>query len=713
MGIQGLLPAIKSVTTPVHVKEYAGKTVAVDTYSWLHKGAFTCCKELCKGQPTFKYVDYCMHKVNLLRHHGVKPLLVFDGGLLPMKAEQEAKRARTRKEHLNRAREHELSGNRSAAYESYQKAVDITPSIALGLIEVLRQECIDFIVAPYEADAQLAFLCLQGHVDAVITEDSDLVAYCCPKVLFKMDKYGQGEEFRFVNLGKSKDLNFTSFTKQMVLEMCVLSGCDYLSSLHGMGLKKAHGLIRRFKCYQKVIKHLRFSGLTISKDYDEKFEKAMLTFQHQRVYDSVKEDIVHVTDIPFSLGLNLDFLGPWLPQPLVKNIAKGVVDPLTLKPFENSIIYLSNWQEKVEQKKPVMHEQFEKKRIVLPVQKNLLTKYFTPASRASKQQFRAPRSTPESPDSAEDLFVSDSDNLPAKTFMETEILSAGTSDDLQEILGFEAYEQCQTANNNTGVQSCIAVVKEARKVEGIDVKSLESMEVYPLDDGNGATKAFDVLVSSNSFVGQSCVQSPFLLKRSSIKTSFEDKKSCKIVVRSGYFSSNATKTSACNKKCGASVLDKETEMMDEQDTTCVLDASEKNNENFEVVMPDMLTDKIEQQGYQSKKHSVTIRSTVVDEIAIAKNKHVPAFTSHLLIDLAHKQNFSSDLSHLDQYVSIAQRSVDQFVSSISSFECSAKGARVSGLRPPQRCSLRSNRNLVKASVKNVDFTRFAHSNDLG
>ena len=37
-------------------------------------------------------------------------------------------------------------------------------------------------VAPYEADAQMAFLALNGHVHAVITEDSDLLPYGCPRV---------------------------------------------------------------------------------------------------------------------------------------------------------------------------------------------------------------------------------------------------------------------------------------------------------------------------------------------------------------------------------------------------------------------------------------------------------------------------------------------------------------------------------------------------
>ena len=41
-----------------------------------------------------RYIDYCMHRVDLLRHHQIIPVLVFDGGLLPMKANQESKRQR-------------------------------------------------------------------------------------------------------------------------------------------------------------------------------------------------------------------------------------------------------------------------------------------------------------------------------------------------------------------------------------------------------------------------------------------------------------------------------------------------------------------------------------------------------------------------------------------------------------------------------------------
>lgn len=40
----------------------------------------------------------------------------------------------------------------------------------------------DCVVAPYEADAQLAFLNKSDIAQAVITEDSDLLAFGCKKV---------------------------------------------------------------------------------------------------------------------------------------------------------------------------------------------------------------------------------------------------------------------------------------------------------------------------------------------------------------------------------------------------------------------------------------------------------------------------------------------------------------------------------------------------
>lgn len=59
------------------------------------------------------------------------------------------------------------------------------------------------IVAPYEADAQLAYLSKEGIIDTVITEDSDLLVFGSRRVLFKMDECGHGKLIEIKDLGKA------------------------------------------------------------------------------------------------------------------------------------------------------------------------------------------------------------------------------------------------------------------------------------------------------------------------------------------------------------------------------------------------------------------------------------------------------------------------------------------------------------------------------
>lgn len=84
--------------------------------------------------------------------------------------------------------------NKHEALRHFQKAVSITHRIANQLIRVRRpnrspltrqalsEHKIDYVVAPYEADAQLAHLVKSGKVDAVISEDSDLLVFGCRTV---------------------------------------------------------------------------------------------------------------------------------------------------------------------------------------------------------------------------------------------------------------------------------------------------------------------------------------------------------------------------------------------------------------------------------------------------------------------------------------------------------------------------------------------------
>lgn len=62
------------------------------------------------------------------------------------------------------------------------KSIDVTPEMAYILIQELKRCGIEYVVAPYEADAQMAFLDKIGAVSAIVTEDSDMILFGCRRV---------------------------------------------------------------------------------------------------------------------------------------------------------------------------------------------------------------------------------------------------------------------------------------------------------------------------------------------------------------------------------------------------------------------------------------------------------------------------------------------------------------------------------------------------
>ena len=280
-----------------------GQTIVVDTFCWLHKAAFTCAPDLVEGRPTRKHIDWVMNRIGLLQNSGVNLLLIFDGGSLPAKSVTNSQRATQREENLRRARQLAQSGNDRGATEYYQKAITITAETVRDVIIALRLAQVQYIVAPYEADAQIAYLARSGMVDAVLTEDSDLLVYGCPRVLFKLDNGGFVDEVCMRDLSQCRDLDLADFTPSMFQEMCILAGCDFLPSAKGIGIKKAHKAVKTYRTFPRACKQLRFTGVSFAKGYEAAFQIALWTFCHQRVYCPQRKQIVHLTDLPDGEGL--------------------------------------------------------------------------------------------------------------------------------------------------------------------------------------------------------------------------------------------------------------------------------------------------------------------------------------------------------------------------------------------------------------------------
>ncbi|KAI2635757.1 hypothetical protein GGS26DRAFT_511553 [Hypomontagnella submonticulosa] len=331
MGIQGLLPLLKSIQRPTELKKYSGETFGVDAYGWLHRGAVSCAIELAEGKPTRRYVDFAMNRVRMLRYFGIKPYLVFDGGYLPSKASTEASREKRREECRKAGLELLKAGKPSQAHAELQKAVDITPEMARHLIEELKKAGVPYVVAPYEADPQLVFLEREGHISGILSEDSDLLVFGAKRLLTKLDQHGQCIEINRRDFCACREVSLTGWTDTQFRQMAILSGCDYLDSISNLGLKTAHRMMRKHKTPERVIRMLQFDGkYRVPTEYPNRFRQAEQTFLYQWVFCPKSNKLVHFTDIGPDIEVNeLPFIGPFIEPEIARGIAVGDINPIT------------------------------------------------------------------------------------------------------------------------------------------------------------------------------------------------------------------------------------------------------------------------------------------------------------------------------------------------------------------------------------------------
>ncbi|KAL4960802.1 putative exonuclease [Aspergillus stella-maris] len=335
MGIKGLHGLLKSIQKPCHLKKFTGQTLGVDVYGWLHRGTVACAVDLVLGKPTTKHIDFVLGRVRMLLFFGVKPYLVFDGDNLPSKAGTEQDRHQRRKESKSLGMELFRKGRTAEAYQEFQKAVDVTPLMARQLIEELKKLDVQYVVAPYEADAQLVYLEKHGLIDGIISEDSDLLVFGAKRLLSKLDQHGDMIEINRADFTACREVSFVGWTDAEFRRMCILSGCDYLPNIARVGLKTAYRSIRKHKDVEKALRMLRFEGqYSVPPDYLQSFRQAELTFLYQRVFCPKAGKLVTLT--PPDDGMNLDefpFIGADTEPETAVGVASGDLDPTSKEPL--------------------------------------------------------------------------------------------------------------------------------------------------------------------------------------------------------------------------------------------------------------------------------------------------------------------------------------------------------------------------------------------
>lgn len=283
MGITGLLPIVKKALTRRHIGKYSNARIGIDGHSWIHRVIPYIATDLYYNKPTQKHLDLLMSKIKSLLDYNIIPVFIFDGDFLYSKEKTNEQR-RQQKERYKKEVEMALKRNNlERARELMKRCVSVTPEILHSVLNFLRKHNIEYIVSPYEADAQLYFLQKQGFIDYIITEDSDLIVYGATKILYKFDGT-HTEEYDFSKLHLCRD----KFFQENIMDICILSGCDYLDSIKGVGLITAHEKLRELGSVRAFVDHMIAIKKVVPKNYIEEFNKAKATFLHHIVFNPYK-----------------------------------------------------------------------------------------------------------------------------------------------------------------------------------------------------------------------------------------------------------------------------------------------------------------------------------------------------------------------------------------------------------------------------------------
>lgn len=274
MGIPNLFKYCKF--EEVDIKDYPYKKVGVDMYVILHK--FVMDIQIAK-QLVDNPKEYIMEYYEQIRGYlsgfiqlGYELYLVYDGNKMRYKITEE-----TREQ------------NRLKAFiqENWIGAVEIVPQQMYNFQDYLekhpiikdeQQVNIPYVVAPFEADAQLAYLYKEGIIESVLTNDSDLIIYGVKHIMMirqqnimRYDSMGieKGEKIEWINQIDLRKLWLFGY----------LIGCDYFKGVPKIGIVKAF----------KIINEIEIQEIGSTIDWEEMYKRLEKNKEYLKTIKKIEE----------------------------------------------------------------------------------------------------------------------------------------------------------------------------------------------------------------------------------------------------------------------------------------------------------------------------------------------------------------------------------------------------------------------------------------
>jgi len=307
MGIKKLSDFIRKkfpdAYEEAHISEYAFHRVAIDISIFLI---------VFKVTYQDKWLNAFIKLVECLRKNELHCVFIYDSGAPPEKKQERENRAaskqklKTKIEDVSSAlEEFETNGTISDNLLEFQRKRNIQVKLLgnTGGINVkginaelkkmnsqnfhlsesdflLTKKLFDILQVPYydaplEAETMCSDLCKRGLVEAVLSKDTDVLAYGAPSFLTNLNTFtGICYKVKIEKLLEEMELTYNEF-----LDFCIMCGTDYNENIPNIGPVKAYQLIKEFSSLEKI----KESGIDISILNHERVRELFTCYEKKKV----------------------------------------------------------------------------------------------------------------------------------------------------------------------------------------------------------------------------------------------------------------------------------------------------------------------------------------------------------------------------------------------------------------------------------------------
>jgi flap endonuclease-1 len=252
MGVRNLNTLIKKCASDsienVHLTSLDHQNLAVDLQLFLYKFQIQC------RDPVKEIYKQIVH----LKKYKINPIYVLDGKPPAEKMSELYRRANIRnksREILECLSNKDINDNnvKERLVELKKNSISISNVLKKRiklLCEIMNVEFIDNM--NMEADKAISILYKTGRISGAISEDNDMLVYGCG-YLYRFYKSTSDYVCR---ISLDKILECLDVTYEQLIDICILSGCDYYKNIkYNVDVKTsfvAYSLIKKYGCIEAL-----------------------------------------------------------------------------------------------------------------------------------------------------------------------------------------------------------------------------------------------------------------------------------------------------------------------------------------------------------------------------------------------------------------------------------------------------------------------------